>query len=48
MNKKTIERIAVLALAAFLIGYFVYQVNINLVENAKGGIDGTIDGHRQL
>ena len=26
MNKKTIERIAVFALAAFLVGYFVYQV----------------------
>ena len=24
------------------------QVNINLVENVKGGIDGTIDGQRQL
>src|SRR5215813_4054537 len=26
MNKKTIERIAVFALAAFLVGYFAYQV----------------------
>jgi hypothetical protein len=26
MNKKRIERIAVFALAAFFVGYFVYQV----------------------
>jgi hypothetical protein len=34
MNKKTIERIAVFALAAFLVGYFVYQVAYGTNESS--------------
>jgi len=36
MNKKTIERIATLALAAFLIGYFVHQVAYGMTMGPKG------------
>ena len=34
MNKKTIERIAVLALGAFLVGYFAYQVAYGTNESS--------------
>jgi hypothetical protein len=36
MNKQTIERIAVFALAAFLIGYFVYQVAYGMIMGPNG------------
>ena len=36
MNKKTIERITVFALAAFLIGYFVYQVAYGMTMPMNG------------
>jgi hypothetical protein len=36
MNKKMIERIAVFALAAFLIGYFVYQVAYGMIMGPNG------------
>ena len=36
MNKKMIERIAVFALAAFSIGYFVYQVAYGMTMPMNG------------
>ena len=36
MNKKRIERIAVFALAAFLVGYFVYQVAYGMTMGPNG------------
>jgi hypothetical protein len=35
MNKKTIERMATIALAAFLVGYFVYQVAYGMTMNGN-------------
>jgi hypothetical protein len=43
MNKKMIERIAVFALAAFLVGYFVYQVAYGTNESSyKYGFGGLL------
>jgi hypothetical protein len=42
MNKKTIERIAVFALAAFLVGYFAYQVAYGYTIGSNGTV--TIHG----
>ncbi|MFY9794075.1 MAG: hypothetical protein WAK17_16420 [Candidatus Nitrosopolaris sp.] len=36
MNKKRIERIATIGLAAFLVGYFVYQVAYGMTMGPSG------------
>jgi hypothetical protein len=49
MNKKTIERIAVFALAAFFVGYFAYQVAYGTNESSyKIGYNTAVDNYTNL
>jgi hypothetical protein len=45
MNKKTIERIAVFALAAFLVGYFCYQVAYGMTIGRNGTMNMIQNGN---